>query len=288
VTLSRHTAQDQLEVAGLRAKRALGQNFVVDPNTVRRIARLSGAGPTTRVVEVGAGLGSLTLALAETGAQVVAVEIDVDLVPILRANVAGCENVRVVEADAMTIDWNDLLGPDDWMLVANLPYNVATPLVADILDTVPQVKKMVVMVQREVAEKLLAHPPDPAYGAPSVQVGLLATGRILRRYGPEVFWPQPRVQSALLRLVPRAPALLEPRECAPLAAFVTALFGMRRKMLSSSLGMLVEGVSGADVAEALHAAGLGGTQRPQEVRPESMLSLWRALGRPAGRVIAPG
>src|SRR5262249_4133594 len=151
-------------------RQSLGQNFVADPNTVRRIARLAEVRPGDRVVEVGAGLGSLTLALAETGADVTAVEIDGDLVPLLR-RVVEPHGVRVVQGDAMTLDWRELLGESGvWHLVANLPYNIATPLVADLLDGVPRIVTMLVMVQREVAERLVAGPGTAAYGVPSVKV----------------------------------------------------------------------------------------------------------------------
>src|SRR5688500_19662964 len=132
VTLTRSQVVELLDRHGLRPSRALGQNFVVDPNTVRRIARLAGLGSGDRVVEIGAGLGSLTLALAETGAGVTAVEIDRYVLPVLRDVVAGADGVTVVEADAMHVDWRELLGDQPATLVANLPYNVATPLVADL------------------------------------------------------------------------------------------------------------------------------------------------------------
>src|SRR3954468_22600962 len=135
---------------GIRPSRALGQNFVVDPNTVRRIARLAAVGPGDRVVEIGAGLGSLTLALLETGAEVTAVEVDPALVDVLGEVAPGA---RVVEGDALEIDWTSLLDDGPWALVANLPYNVASPLVADLLDGVPAITRMLVMVQREVADR---------------------------------------------------------------------------------------------------------------------------------------
>src|SRR4051794_39432601 len=166
MTHSRPAVRDLLTSRGLAPRRDLGQNFVADPNTVRRIAHLARVGPGDRVVEVGAGLGSLTLALAETGARVLAVEVDRGLVAALRDIVAGVDGVTVVEADAMALDWDELLGAaDGWVLVANLPYNVATPLVADLLDGVPAIARMLVMVQREVAERLAAAPRTPAYGA---------------------------------------------------------------------------------------------------------------------------
>ena len=163
---------------GLAPRRDLGQNFVADPNTVRRIAHLAGVGPGDHVVEIGAGLGSLTLALAETGATVTAVEVDRGLAGVLRDVVAGVANVTVVERDAMTLDWPALLGAADrWVLVANLPYNVATPLVCDLLDGVPPIERMLVMVQREVGERLVAAPRSAAYGAVSVKVAYWASAR---------------------------------------------------------------------------------------------------------------
>src|SRR6185312_16308308 len=149
--------QRLLASGGLRPSRALGQNFVADPNTVRRIARLAGVGPGTSVLEIGAGLGSLTLALAETGASVTAVELDRHLLPVLRSEVEP-QGVTVIEGDALRLDWNSVLGEQGpWVLVANLPYNIATPLVADLLDGVPAIGRMLVMVQREVGERLAAH-----------------------------------------------------------------------------------------------------------------------------------
>ena len=134
---------------GLHPSKALGQNFVVDPNTTERIARLARIGPGDQVLEIGAGLGSLTVALLGTGARVTAVEVDRGIVPVLREMVEPL-GVSVVEADAMACDWSALLSSaPSWVLVANLPYNVATPLVLDLLRNVPAIGRMVVMVQRE-------------------------------------------------------------------------------------------------------------------------------------------
>lgn len=243
MTHSRSDVQRLLGDHGLRPSRALGQNFVVDPNTVRRIARLSGVTEGTRVVEIGAGLGSLTLALAEAGAQVVAVEVDRGLVPVLGQVVAG-RDVRVVEADALDLDWSALLGPPGgapWVLVANLPYNVATPLVVSVLERAPQVATLVVMVQREVAERLAAAPGDGAYGAVSVKVAYWAQATVVGRVPATVFVPRPKVESALVRIVRRPAPALDPGVVAydRLFAVVRAGFGQRRKMLRRSLAGLV-------------------------------------------------
>ncbi|MBI2710862.1 MAG: 16S rRNA (adenine(1518)-N(6)/adenine(1519)-N(6))-dimethyltransferase RsmA [Actinobacteria bacterium] len=239
MTLTRTQVSALLADHGLSPSRALGQNFVVDPNTVRRIARLAGVGPGDHVVEIGAGLGSLTLALAEAGADVTAVEIDRRLVPILRT-VVEPSGVRVLEGDALRLDWTGVLGhhPGPWVLVANLPYNVATPLVLDLLDEVPEISRMLVMVQREVGERLAAAPGREAYGIPSVKVAYWATARVVGRVGPDVFVPRPRVESALVS-IERRPAPATDAPPARLFDLVRAGFGQRRKMLRRSLAGLV-------------------------------------------------
>jgi len=238
VTLSRRQIADLLASHDLAPSRALGQNFVADPNTVRRIARLAGVGPDDRVVEVGAGLGSLTLALSEAGAAVTAIEADRHLVPLLRDVVEGA-GVDVVEGDAMHIDWPALLDGERWVLVANLPYNIATPLVLDLLSDAPQITRMLVMVQREVAERLAARAGDSARGAVSVKVSYWAQAKVVGKVPPTVFVPQPRVESALVELVrhERPPVAVDR---ARLFALVEAGFGHRRKMLRRSLAGLVD------------------------------------------------
>jgi len=242
VTLSGGDVRRLLAQHGLTPSRARGQNFVVDPNTVRRVARLAEVGPGHRVVEIGAGLGSLTLALAETGASVTAIEVDSGLVPVLRTVVEPA-GVTVVEGDALRLDWTALLGGEGggtWVLVANLPYNVATPLIADLLDGVPAIGRMLVMVQREVGERLAAGPGDDAYGGVSVKVAYWATARVVGRVPPTVFHPVPRVESALVRIDRRPEPAIGPdvdREW--LFRLVGAGFGQRRKMLRRSLAALV-------------------------------------------------
>lgn len=258
---------------GLDPSRALGQNFVVDPNTVRRIARLAGVGPGDHVVEIGAGLGSLTLALAETGASVTAVEIDRHLRPILEGVVAGLD-VRVVAGDAMALDWNEVLaGAERWSLVANLPYNVATPLVLDLLRDVPAIERMLVMVQLEAGERLAAAPGTPAYGIPSVKVALRATARIVGRVGPDVFLPRPRVDSALVEVVRRAEPAVE-GDLAVVEELVARAFNQRRKMLRRSLAGVVDEAT-------FEAAGIDPTDRPERLVVE-------AWGRLAAAHIAAG
>jgi 16S rRNA (adenine1518-N6/adenine1519-N6)-dimethyltransferase len=233
-----------LSAHGLRPSRALGQNFVADPNTVRRIARLSGATAGSRVLEIGAGLGSLTLALAETGASVVAVEADRRLVPVLRS-VVEPRGVEVVEGDALTLDLAGLLaqrGAGAWSLVANLPYNVATPLVLRTLVEVPAVAHLLVMVQREVGERMAAGAGEPAYGAVSVRIAYFAEAAVVGRVPASVFIPRPRVESVLVRLERRPAPAVDPALVSyeRLNAVVRAGFAQRRKMLRRALAGVVD------------------------------------------------
>lgn len=276
MTLSGRELRQLLDEHGLQPSRARGQNFVADPNTVRRIARLAGVGPGDRVVEIGAGLGSLSLALAETGASVTAIEVDRRLVPVLRSVVEPA-GVTVVEGDAMRLDWDALLGGGPWSLVANLPYNVATPLVADLLDGVPAILRMVVMVQREVAERLAAGPGEEAYGAVSVKVAYWATAAVVARVPPTVFLPPPKVESAVIRIERRhSPAVPADVDREWLFRLVSTAFGQRRKMLRRSLAGLV-------TAEELAAAGIPGEARPEELGVQA----WGRLAGCTGRTPPP-
>ena len=262
-----------LDRHGISPKRSLGQNFVVEPNTVRRIVELAEVGAGDRVVEIGPGVGSLTLALLEEGACVTAVEVDDVLVGVLAEVTGGysSDQVRIVHADAMETDWNALLGGAPWVLVANLPYNISVPLICGLLDDVPAIGEMVVMVQREVADRLVAGPGDDAYGLPSVKVAYHADARLLGRVPPSVFLPRPRVDSALVGLRRRSePATEVDREV--LFGVVRAGFGQRRKMLRRSLRDLLD-------EAAIAESGVDPMARAEELG----LDQWAAL---ASRVVA--
>jgi 16S rRNA (adenine1518-N6/adenine1519-N6)-dimethyltransferase len=275
VTHGRAEIHELLLANDLRPSRALGQNFVADGNTVRRIANLAGVSPGTKVVEIGAGLGSLTLALAEAGASVTAVEIDRHVLPVLRAQVEPL-GVRVVEADALTLDWAGLLDSGPWTLVANLPYNVAVPLVVKVLEEAHQVTSLLVMVQREVGERLAAGAGDEAYGAVSVKVAYWATAQVVGRVSASVFIPRPRVESVLVRLDRRPERVPESGpgsdEYERLFSVVRGGFAHRRKMLRRSLQDLVR-------PEAFEAVGIRSTARAEELD----LAEWERLAawRPA-------
>jgi 16S rRNA (adenine1518-N6/adenine1519-N6)-dimethyltransferase len=237
VTLGPRETRELLRQHGLSPRQSRGQNFVVDPNTVRRIARLAGVGPDDHVVEIGAGLGALTRALLDTGARVTAIEVDEGLTGVLAEVVP---DATIVRADARNVDWAPLLDGQPAVLVANLPYNVATPIVADLLDDVPLIRRMLVMVQAEVGARLAAGPGSKAYGAVSVKVTYWARASVVGRVPPTVFLPQPKVDSALVaierREAPAGPPGIAPAE---LFALVRAGFGQRRKTLRRSLAGLV-------------------------------------------------
>lgn len=275
MTLSRQQVNSWFDSTGGHPSRSLGQNFVVDPNTVRRIVRLANVDAATPVVEIGAGLGSLTLALAETGAKVLAIEIDRHVIDGLRQHTASYPNVTVLHADAMGLDWDSVLVPAGvpFTLVANLPYNIATPLIADLLDFVPQIETMLVMVQKEVAERLAATPRTPAYGAVSVKVAYWATARMVGTVPPSVFVPKPNVDSGLVRIDrrPGGPVVDPSIVSAPMIfGLVRAGFAQRRKMLRGNLSGLV-------TESQFHAASVAPTARAEELDIHAWVRLATAV-----------
>jgi 16S rRNA (adenine1518-N6/adenine1519-N6)-dimethyltransferase len=263
-----------LDAHGVRPSRALGQNFLTDPNVARRIVRLSGIGADDRVLEIGPGIGSLTLALAETAGRVVALEIDRHLLPVLDEVVGALGNVEVVHGDALEAHYPALLGDERWVLVANLPYNVATPLLARLLTDVPQLARMVVMVQREVAERLAAPPGTRACGAISVKVAYHCTARVLAQVPPSVFTPRPNVDSTVVAFDRRpAPPVALPGTPEAMFTLARAGFGQRRKTLRQSL----RAVLGDGAEPVLVAAGIDPTARAETLT----LDAWAALTRAA-------
>lgn len=268
MTHSRPAIHELLDRHGLSARRELGQNFVADPNTVRRIASLALVGDGDLVIEIGPGLGSLTLALVETGAEVVAIEVDHGLA-VAAAEVVG-DQARVIEADAMTVDWSEIIGDHvgPVHVVANLPYNIGTTLVLDILADVARVETLTVLVQTEVAERLAATVGNKTYGIPSVMAALYAQAVVVASVPPSVFVPRPKVQSSVVRLVRHGepPAIEHDR----LARVVRAGFGQRRKMLRRSLSQFL---SEDDIA----AQGVDPTWRAEQLDLGAWLRLAGAV-----------
>lgn len=263
----------------LRPRRSLGQHFLADPNTARRIVRLAGVEAGDHVLEIGPGVGSLTVALVEVGAHVVALEIDRRLLPLLEEVVtgAGPGSVRVVRGDALEADLGALLEPAGvpWAAVANLPYNVATPLVVRVLEEVPAIGRMLVMVQREVGERLAASPGSGTYGAVSVKVAFYGEARVVGLVPPTVFVPVPNVDSALVRVVRHPAPPVEVPTPEALFALVRAGFAQRRKTLRRAL----RPVLGERAGDVLAAAGIDPGARAETLD----LGAWAALARAAGR-----
>lgn len=260
---------------GIRPSKALGQNFLVDPNTIRRIVRLAEVKPGDRVVEVGAGLGTLTAALAEKAERVIAIEFDRALLPALREAVEVFPKVEIVRADVMRLDFAPLLKGAGWRFISNLPYNLATPLLARLLEEVPEIEDFVVMVQREVGERLVSPPGSRQYGAVSVLVSYFCEGRTLGRVPPTVFWPKPKVDSVLIRLARRPSPVDVPVE--DLMRVVRGAFSQRRKRVRNALAASLE-MSPADVERVLAAAGVEPGARAEALAIGDFARIAKALG----------
>ncbi len=253
--------------AGHRPNQRLGQNFLADPNIVDKIVASADLGPDAQVVEIGAGTGTLTAALARAARRVVAYEIDATLEPILAGVLGGLPNVEIRIEDAARVDLGAALEAGRWTMVANLPYNVGTGIVLDALRAAPRIGKFVVMVQREVADRMLASPGSKVYGLPSVVVGIHARARRAFTVPPQVFEPQPTVESAVV-VLDRVPAPEGSERAIELAA---AAFGRRRKMLRRSLADELD-----DPVATLEAAGVDPTARAETLTPDDFVTIARA------------
>jgi 16S rRNA (adenine1518-N6/adenine1519-N6)-dimethyltransferase len=271
------TVHALLEAQGLHAKRSLGQNFLADPNTARRIVSLAELPEAAPVLEIGPGLGSLTLALLDAGHAVVALELDDRLAEVLRAVLADTDGppARVEHGDAMTVDLAALVAADPGprACVSNLPYNVAVPVVVRLLEEATAVERILVMVQREVGERLAAGPGDAQYGAVSVKVAYFAEAKVVGLVPPTVFVPRPKVDSALVRLRRRAEPPVTVPSADALFGLVRAGFAQRRKMLRRSLAPVL----GDATPDVLAAAGIAPTARAEALGIDD----WAAVARSA-------
>ena len=261
----------------LRPTKTLGQNFVIDPNTVRRLVRTAGVGVDDVVVEVGPGLGSLTLGLLDVAARVVAVEVDAGLAAALPGTVAArlperADRLEVVLQDALTLV--DVPGPAPTAFVANLPYNVAVPVLLRLLEHLPSLRTGLVMVQAEVADRLVAPPGSRTYGVPSVKAAWYADVRRAGAVGRTVFWPAPHVDSGLVAFTRREPP---PGDRLATFAVVDAAFAQRRKTLRAALA----GWAGSPAAaeQRLRAAGIDPSARGEVLGVEDFARL-AATARP--------
>ncbi|GGK10285.1 ribosomal RNA small subunit methyltransferase A [Streptomyces camponoticapitis] len=264
---------------GVRPTKQRGQNFVIDANTVRRIVRTAGVRPDDVVVEVGPGLGSLTLALLEAAAHVTAVEIDDILAAALPRTVEArmpdrAARFSLVHADAMRV--RELPGPTPTALVANLPYNVAVPVLLHMLEQFPTIERTLIMVQAEVADRLAAAPGNKVYGVPSVKANWYAEVKRAGAIGRNVFWPAPNVDSGLVSLVRRAEPLTTTASRTEVFAVVDAAFAQRRKTLRAALAGWAGSAPAAETA--LLAAGVSPQARGESLTVEEFARIAESKG----------
>lgn len=250
---------------GVRPTKQKGQNFVIDGNTVRRIVRTAEVGADDVVIEVGPGLGSLTLALLPEVARVVAVEIDDVLAPALATTVEArrpdlLDRLEVVHADALQV--RSLDGPAPTALVANLPYNVSVPVILHLLETFPSIRRVLVMVQLEVADRLAAGPGSKVYGVPSVKARWYGDVALVGKVGRTVFWPAPNVDSGLVAITRTAPPETAASQ-AEVFAVIDAAFAQRRKTLRAALGSWAGSPAAAE--DILRAAGIDPSERGENL-----------------------
>lgn len=278
------TARDIRELAdaaGIRPSKQRGQNFVMDPNTVRLIVERAGVVPGQAVLEVGPGLGSLTLGLLEAGADVAAIELDrglAGLLPLtLRARGVEEDRFRLVHADALQVTEPPVLphAGTPTALVANLPYNVATPILLTALERFPAIATALVMVQSEVVDRLAAGPGSRTYGAPSAKTAWYGTVEHAGRISRQIFWPVPNVDSALVRLVRWEQPLGDDLERERVFTIIDAAFAQRRKTLRAALSTWAGSASRSE--EILRAAGIDPAVRGERLGIEE----FRAIGRAA-------
>jgi 16S rRNA (adenine1518-N6/adenine1519-N6)-dimethyltransferase len=267
--------RDLAELLDLQPTKKLGQNFVHDANTVRRIVKTAGVTDADTVLEIGPGLGSLTLGILETGARMVAIEIDKRLaqqLPLTLETAAPGESpeLTVVREDALRVD---SLPVDPTVLVANLPYNISVPVLLHALERFPSLERGLVMVQAEVGYRLAAAPGSKVYGSPSVKAAWYGDFRIAGQISRQVFWPVPNVDSVLVGFE-KHPAPGAEEERLATFAVVDAAFGQRRKMLRQSLAGLVG--DSATASAKLEAAGVAPTARGEELTMDDFLRIARA------------
>ncbi len=261
-----------MEQHNLKPSKSLGQNFVVDPNTILKIIRAANIEKHQQILEIGPGLGSLTSQLSTTS-KVVAIELDRYLIPALEEvlnHFGERENVEIIHQNAMKIDWKEFFSHRQgiWKMVANLPYNIATPLIVTLLENAPEIQSIFVMVQLEVGERFAASPKSKAYGIPSVKAQYWAETKVLGKVSPNVFLPVPKVDSAILQII-RKPSPPEVNYT-NFSRLIQTAFQHRRKMIRKSLSTLIP-VSNFTIAE------ISPQSRPEELSVADWVKLANTL-----------
>ena len=266
VIASRDVTRYILDTFGLRAKKKFGQNFLINEQVVRGIAREAQVGPGDLVLEIGPGIGTLTQALAETGAQVKSVEIDRTLLHVLAKTLEGYDNVEIVPGDVLKVDLGEVTEHRPFTVAANLPYYITTPIIFALLEENLPLQRLVVMVQKEVAERMIAAPGGKDYGPLSLALQYYSQPRLAIPVPARDFMPAPKVDS----MVVDVPAKLYFR-------VVKAAFSQRRKMLSNCLKTL--GITPDQVKALLDGAGIDGKRRGESLSMDEFGSLARAYGK---------
>ena len=261
-----------MEQHDLKPSKSLGQNFVVDPNTILKVIRAANIEKHQQILEIGPGLGSLTSQLSATS-KVVAIELDRYLIPALEEvlnHFGERENVEIIHQNAMKIDWKEFFSHRQgiWKMVANLPYNIATPLLVTLLENAPEIQSICVMVQLEVGERFAASPKSKAYGIPSVKAQYWAETKVLGKVSPNVFLPVPKVDSAILQII-RKPSPPEVNYT-NFSRLIQTAFQHRRKMIRKSLSTLIP-VSNFTIAE------ISPQSRPEELSVQDWVKLANTL-----------
>ena len=267
---------DRLKKHHITLQKKYGQNFIGDPALLERIATVCDWQPGDRALEIGPGAGTLTRAIAREAEEVLAVEIDRRLAPLLEETLADCANVHLVFTDALKADLDalmrDTLGWDGrYKLIANLPYYITTPLIMHVLEDSEKVSELVIMVQKEVGERLCAAPGSKAYGAVTVMVQYAATVARAFDVGRHAFVPAPEVDSTILHLIPYEKRPIQAQSDAVLRRVVKAAFSQRRKTLRNSLSSL--GCDKALIRQALEAAGIEDSRRAETLSVAELVAL---------------
>ena len=271
------TIRDIKERYGFKLSKSLGQNFLTDKNIIDRIVESAGIGPGDLVIEIGPGIGVITREAAESAKKVIAVEIDKNLIPILEETLGDCSNVEIVNQDILKTDVNELIrgckeGFSGVKIIGNLPYYITTPIIMKLLEDGVKADSITIMMQKEVADRIKASPGTKAYGALSVAVQYYCTVEAVVNVPKDVFVPQPKVDSTVLRLSIREEKTVELADRDVFFRCVKAGFGQRRKTLLNSL-MGVENITKEAVSQALESAGIDPTRRAETLNLEEFAKL---------------
>ena len=264
-----------LKAFNLHASKRLGQNFLIDAGVVNGIVATAEIEPGDRVLEIGPGIGTLTQALAEAGADVTAVELDKKLPAVLAETLKEYDNVRIVPGDILKTDISALMGEEPFKVVANLPYYITTPIIMALLEQKLPITRIVTMVQKEVAERMIAEPGGKDYGALSVAVQYYTQPEFALNVPPRCFMPAPAVESAVMDCVVRKEAPVDVKDEKTFFRVVKASFGQRRKTLSNALTGV--GISKDDVKNVLNTAGVDGTRRGETLTLREFAALADAV-----------